>query len=665
MISRHAAALRALPALSTCTNGFITRSENNVTFHRISDAQQPKYIMISYMLRITMCLLLVISLSAAQNETNMLNHILNNTTEHPRLFLKADDEAAWKSRITADPLLKQTQACVIKMANALIDIPVLERKQTGRRLLSISRACIRRVLTLGVAWRLNGDERFLKRAEAELLAVCTFRDWNPSHFLDVGEMLAGVAIGYDWFYHSLSTETRRILKQNMLEKGLHLFSDKQYRWVHKSENNWNQVCHGGMVLGALAVMEDEAELAAHIISSSLNNTHHALQHYAPHGAYPEGPGYWSYGSTFTVLTAAALHSALGEDFGLSSARGFMESSDYYQQVSGPFGLFFNYSDAGRRDGVSPIMYWFARQRNMPSLLWREQQTLKEFVERDIPAMDNEHHRFFPLVLIWAQEFKNITAPTLTNWRGDGVTPIGLHRNGWNSSDIFIGIKGGTPSANHAHMDVGSFVLDAHGERWVYDLGGEHYHRIESQGIKLWGLNQDAERWKLFRLNNLSHNTLVVDGQHQRVDDSGAIIKHNEQHTVVNLSHAYTGQLKQAHRGIALMDDYILVQDDLIGSDKNVSVRWGIATDAEIHIQKQDAVLSKNDKSIRVRIINDNSVDWKIIDIENAGEEYECRNPGFKMLVFNRSVTAAEACSLRVAFYTEAAQDIDLKSLDEW
>jgi len=33
--------------------------------------------------------------------------------------------------------------------------------------------------------------------------------------------------------------------------------------------------------------------------------------------FSEGPGYWTYGTTYNVLLVAELESALGSDFGLS------------------------------------------------------------------------------------------------------------------------------------------------------------------------------------------------------------------------------------------------------------------------------------------------------------------------------------------------------------
>lgn len=52
----------------------------------------------------------------------------------------------------------------------------------------------------------------------------------------------------------------------------------------------------------------------------------AMVGYGPDGGYPEGFGYWGYGTSFQVMLIAALESAFGTDNGLSQTPGFMESA---------------------------------------------------------------------------------------------------------------------------------------------------------------------------------------------------------------------------------------------------------------------------------------------------------------------------------------------------
>ena len=47
------------------------------------------------------------------------------------------------------------------------------------------------------------------------------------------------------------------------------------------DNNWNQVCNGGMNLGALAIADEERELAGEIISSALQSIPYGISVYEP------------------------------------------------------------------------------------------------------------------------------------------------------------------------------------------------------------------------------------------------------------------------------------------------------------------------------------------------------------------------------------------------
>ena len=91
-----------------------------------------------------------------------------------------------------------------------------------------------------------------------------------------------------------------------------IWVNKLSSWVRAS-NNWGQVCHGGLTAGALAVMEHEPDLAARTVHNALHNVTYAMAAYAPNGSYPEGPGYWAYGTSYNVLLIGVLESALGTD----------------------------------------------------------------------------------------------------------------------------------------------------------------------------------------------------------------------------------------------------------------------------------------------------------------------------------------------------------------
>jgi hypothetical protein len=52
--------------------------------------------------------------------------------------------------------------------------------------------------------------------------------------------------------------------------------------------NWNQVCHSGLVVGALAIAEREPELARRIVDRAVRYVPKAGAVYAPDGSTPKG-----------------------------------------------------------------------------------------------------------------------------------------------------------------------------------------------------------------------------------------------------------------------------------------------------------------------------------------------------------------------------------------
>ncbi|MEE4286312.1 MAG: hypothetical protein V2I31_09195, partial [Mariniphaga sp.] len=201
---------------------------------------------------------------------------------HPRILLLEGEEEQIRDLIEADQTWRKMHMAILEKSTEILGKPELERVMTGRRLLSVSREALKRIFYLSYSFRLTGDKRYLNRAEEEILAVSRFSDWNPSHFLDVGEMTMAVAIGYDWLFEDLTESTRMEARSAILLKGIEE-SKKGNNWWLTSENNWNQVCNAGMVFGALAIQEDYPDLAEEIINRAFESIPLAMDEYKPDG----------------------------------------------------------------------------------------------------------------------------------------------------------------------------------------------------------------------------------------------------------------------------------------------------------------------------------------------------------------------------------------------
>ncbi|MCR9246788.1 MAG: heparinase II/III-family protein [bacterium] len=584
---------------------------------------------------------------------------------HPRLFLDAARADAMRQRIAAEPTLRAARSFVIRTADAIESARPVVRQKVGKRLLGVSRTCLKRVTYLTFAHWLTGNPRYAARAQREMLAAAAFEDWNPSHFLDVGEMTAALAIGYDGLHDAMEPAARATIREAIVEHGLR--ASLAGGWWVTTTNNWNQVCHGGLTLGALAVIEDERELAARIIERACANLPRAMREYEPHGAYPEGPGYWLYGTTFNVLMLDALQSALGSDFGLSQAQGFAAAGDYILHVTGPTGLFFNYSDGGAKRRVSPAMQWFAAQRSQPTLLWQEKPALDAFLATAKPTTGGAN-RLLPFLLLWSGKSSPVE-PGSRHWRADGKVPVTMHRSSWDADATFIATKGGAPNANHGHMDIGSFVLDADGVRWAHDLGSQSYNDLEQRGIRLWDRAQNSARWSVFRLNNHSHNTLVVDGALQRVNGRGEILTFETggamPHTVLDLSAPYAGQLRQARRGFGLRGRNVIVQDEVatLADRESTTVRWGMVTAAIARLDGASATLEQAGQVLQAYIVSPPGAEWTTYDVADPPAEHDAPNRGMRMLGFEVEVRSNSTERLTVHLMPGAGNRPDSRTAE--
>ena len=163
--------------------------------------------------------------------------------EHPRLMFTIADQQRIEALAKEDTLLQKLMDILFEQANQFLSEPTITYKLVGPRprLLSTSRACLTKVLTLSTAYRLSGDLKFAQRAVEEMHTAMEFPDWNPSHFLDVGEMSTALAIGYDWLFDVLSPEDKQSIKTALvnfaLEPGLSVHPDR----FRNKFNNWSNL----------------------------------------------------------------------------------------------------------------------------------------------------------------------------------------------------------------------------------------------------------------------------------------------------------------------------------------------------------------------------------------------------------------------------------------
>jgi hypothetical protein len=191
------------------------------------------------------------------------------------------------------------------------------------------------------------------------------------------------------------------------------------------------------------------------------------------------------------------------------------------------------------------------------------------------------------------------------WSPQGEIPIAILRAGKGEDAAFAGLKGGTPHANHGHMDGGNFVLDMGGERWVWELAGENYNRIEQlKTISLWSMEQDSSRWSLLRLNADGHNVPQIDGAQQLVSGSAKIVETSAEpnpRVAMDLTSLYASNASEVTRTCVLSADGMrfAVFDSFKGLRPDAEVTWKFITKAKATPVGDKVVLSSGGRTLEV------------------------------------------------------------------
>jgi hypothetical protein len=610
--------------------------------------------------------------------------------EHPRILLIKGEEKSIQKAIALNPTLEKMHQAIVKASDDMLDKPVLERKLEGVRLLDVSREALRRIFYLSYTYRISGDKKYAQRAEKELLAVSAFSDWQPPHFLGVAEMAMGVSIGYDWLYDFLSPESKVIIENALLTKAIEPALEPKYADRFNNPTNWSQVCNAGMVYAAMAMADKQSDVAEKILKRSIQLIAVPMKSYDPDGAFAEGYMYWQYGTVFNIFMLDALQKCGINDLKLTDFKGFYKTPYYLQHMVGTSGQSFNYMDCIPNSILNASQFWFASQLNDPTLLWVE----KSYLEKDQfvtltdgngspltpeQMLENKYVQFskdrtLPALMIWGKDIDlgKITAPAATCFTGKGETPVSLMRTSWTDKNaIYLGFKTGSAGSNHGHMDVGSFVIDAVGERWASDFGMQNYNSLESKGINLWNLSQESTRWNVFRYNNLAHNTLAVNGKFQNVKGKAGIeqsgFEPNFMFAISDLSKVYDNQLKSVKRGVAIVNEqFVVIQDEIATLNKTDTVRWTTLTEAQVKIKgKKTVELTLNGKKMLVKFETTAPIQVKTWSTKSPNE-FDAPNEGKTLFGFEMVLKPNSKQTVCTKFIPSKIKSTKFKrALSEW
>jgi len=537
---------------------------------------------------------------------------------HPRLLISDWSELyeGFGDSATAQaPLRTSLRKAVIARATRALDEPLVRYDiPDGLRLLTQSRLAFSRITSTALAYRLTEDARFLARARDELLAAAALPDWNPKHFLDIGEMATAVALGYDWLHDVLAPEERSAIEDGLRRHALgfaHEAYVEQSRWWTSAKMNWNQVCNAGLLLAALVLDDVEPEVRALVIRGATESIALALETYQPGGGYHEGAQYWDYGTSYHVIAAAALESVLGDSHGLVDTPEMRETLRFRLHTEGPSMNPFNFGDNTESGiGYTPAYAWLATRHSNAVALAHARRVLTHQLAN--ASTHPSANRFLALGLLWFPEKPAdeaaATEPLDALFRGEGE--VTFFRSASDNVDaLYAGLKAGSNAVSHAQLDLGTFILEWAGVRWLMDMGRDSYDlpryfdsRAGDNGEPL------GQRWSYYRMTNFAHNTITVNGRRQSPLAEARIVSFESSpewaFAIADLSSASGLERGSLQRGLALAQRRTLyVQDELSNAPANTRLEWRGFTRAEIvaeNCEPNESVALTGPRVIRLR-----------------------------------------------------------------
>jgi hypothetical protein len=582
---------------------------------------------------------------------------------HPRLLV---DAARWKElawQVKSDPATAEIFGCLKKRAELMLELPPVDYDADPHNILEAVREAQRRILTFAIVYRLTEDRAWLEAARHSMKGLVA-QPWPRGHFLDTAEATFALSAGFDWLYDQLAPEEREGIIEKIHHEALlaSVTEEEKMEWIW-ADHNWNQVCHGGLVIGALAIVERDPELAKRIINRSLANLPRAATAYSPDGVYPEGPSYWGFGTTYHLLQTEALRITLNTTEGIEKFPGFLESAACLDFLTGPSGQFFNYADNFSKRSYSAAALWFARENQRPDLALTELGLVRKFASK-IEADDT---RELPLFLLWWRPLPDpvpIFGAAPLNWRGESSQPVAVLRSAWNDPlTSWVAIKGGSANQSHAHMDAGSFVFETLGVRWAIDPVRDDYSFLRRAGYKqedIFNYSQESKRWAVFRLGPEGHNILrfgtapQTASGHARVSpihDSAAGVSVN-----IDLTPSYEGQAASVLRTATLCHDAsLMLADTWMTLDKPVEVTWQWLTRASVTRTEAGFILRQNGRTLHLRI---DEGDKSCIEVQEAATllhpSIDNPLPDVRRIVIKVTTRANSKGSLKITALPEAA-----------
>ena len=272
-------------------------------------------------------------------------------------------------------------------------------------------------------------------------------------------------------------------------------------------------------------------------------------------------------------------------------------------------MVFNYSDSKASINLGPHLLWLADKFSRPE--WA-------FFEFKYTKKPSVYHLIYGLK--WFLSLPKPKYPALDAYfKGDQVDVMALRTSWTDPNAVYLGIKVGQNNAPHGNLDAGTFVLDALGERWAFDMGLDYY------GLPgYFNFGPEGKRWEYYVNRAEGHNIFVFSTDHGSDQNPLAktnitMFKKNKKmaRVVINLTQVYAPKATDASRGIVLYRNkinQILIQDEINPSiETNLYWFMHISANTKIENNGKSVILKSGNVYMTALLLSPTNTNFSIME----------------------------------------------------
>lgn len=563
--------------------------------------------------------------------------------ERPRVFLNAAGLASVKAKIGSDPISAALAKNVEKTGEVWLSKYELQQKRgEGGRGGGVGAEGLHRFVSFGLMDAINGDPKWKARMPSELEALAKFTNWKPDEPAECSEFVFAVALGYDWFRSTLNEEQARKVREALIQLGMdalsaHLKEEPLPQTTKRPEpgqtleptkaaapkkkdddkrpkTSEEMVMASALLVAAIAIMDEESAVAAPAANVAAKVLGEGLTQFAPDGIWTEGVSRGEDVLDALSILSMTLRSAAGSDYGLTAVEGLPQTQWARLLLNGPAGVF-NYCSF---EGSGFSKPWISTWLKMVHGNLGERAFVVPGAASDQSGGLNQAGQ-----LVFMSPYATGTATPPAFDQAIPSAQVVTMRSAWHDPKaLFVGFKGGDNELPGSQLDLGTFVLDAGGQRWAVELG-----TFSAQGRPV-NLN-DAGRFNRYRDNTLGQNVMRFAGapvedekDGKKKPAAGTTLPHNQSLTakapitafnttpemglaIVDLSDAYSNRAKDYKRGIMMnrgASPHVVIQDEL-EIKSTASPEWIMHTRAEVTASGRTATLKLGNSVLTASLVS--------------------------------------------------------------